>query len=129
MPARKTKPFEPWLSLEPQGTNKDKQFLRVTVPMLYSPQFTALHHSSQALYLFMAAEAAGKTTFEFPRSEYNRLGFSNDCFFAAKTELIKAGFITEESLKNLREKNKYTFCMDWKKKKADGRKKYKCKPK
>ena len=109
--------IRPWLSAKSDG--KEGRFLQIGNSLLLCDAFQSLSGGAKTLYLCMAMESAGRKDFEFSASAMKKYGIVPRCARRWITELTESGFIScESSGKNTRTANQYSFCFDWKTKKA-----------
>lgn len=109
----KKRPIVPWLSANKDG--KEGRFIQVGYSLLSDKRFNKLSPGARCLYFCMAIESGGNKEFTFPRSVASKkYGIAKTTFDRQKNELAKKGFISFQSGKNTREKNKYSFCYEWK---------------
>ena len=103
----------PWVSAK--ADCKEPKFLQIGVSLLESKAFQELSPATRLLYLAMCEDAAGRQSFEFPRSRFAHYGISNTAARAGIKKLIEAGFIVcEFSGKINREANRFRFSFAWK---------------
>lgn len=113
MSRRRTTSILPWLTAWGNDKN-DRSFLIIGRSLLRSTAWKNLSGNAKTAYLLMADSAEGKREFDMPVSFYSEY-MAKDTFQRVKTELINNGFIREKKNgANLREKNIYEFCFDWK---------------
>ena len=61
----------------------------------------------------MTMESAGKCEFIFPKSAAEKYGIARNSLTRQVAELQDKGFISVQSMANLRQPNEYSFCKSW----------------
>lgn len=113
---RKKVPLNPWETARIAGD--DGHYIRLGDSFLESKAVQQLSRSTFFVLLQMIKACAGKRSFTFPRSYFEKhCGLSHITVVRAVKELQARGFI-EKQLKErrrLRDPNTYTWSFDWKK--------------
>ena len=103
--------IKPWLSARLDC--KEGRFVQVGNSLLLSKEFQALTAGARFLYLCMTMESAGKREFIFPKSAAEKYGIARNSLTRQVAELQNKGFISVQSMANLRQPNEYSFCKSW----------------
>lgn len=103
--------IKPWLSARPDC--KEGRFIQVGNSLLLSEKFQALTAGARFLYLCMTMESGGKREFIFPVSAAKKYGIPKNSLTRQLAELQEKGFISVQSMANLRQPNEYSFCLEW----------------
>lgn len=104
--------IKPWVSARVDC--REGRFLQVGNSLMLSPKFHALSYGAQITYLCMALESGGQREFTFPRTAAEKYGIPRNSLTRYVDELKNSGFITVQSMANLRKANAYSFCFAWK---------------
>lgn len=104
--------IRPWLSA--RADCKEGRFIQCGNSLLLSKDFQNLTAGAQMMYLCMAMESAGRKDFIFPQTAAKKYGFPPASMRRYIEELKKKGFITVQSMANLRQPNEYSFSLAWK---------------
>lgn len=104
--------ISPWLSARPD--NREGRFIQLGNSLLLSKDFQTLDVGARYLYFCMAMESGGRREFLFPESAAKKYGLAPSSFRRYLKELASRRLIRIESMKNLRQPNRYAFVSDWK---------------
>lgn len=110
--AKKHRPLSPWLSAK--SDNQELRFVQVGNSLLFSKAYQSLSAGARHLYICMAMECGGRSTFRFPLGAAPKYGIAGTSFRRYIVELEQHGFIVRESMQNLRKANIYHFSGEWK---------------
>lgn len=106
----------PWLTAKPPG-EAEKRFIQIGNSLLLDSTFNRLSRGAQMLYLCMALESGGKSTFQMSKGAAKRkYGYAPTSFDRYRQELESDGFIrvVESETRGQYEANTYTFSAEWK---------------
>lgn len=88
--------------------------MQFAISLMQHPQFTRLSPGARCLYYACVAECGGRRNFQMPESTAARYGIKHNSLIRYRKELQDAGFINrEQSGKNTRTPNEYSFSFDW----------------
>ena len=104
--------IKPWLSAH--SDCKEGRFIQCGNSLLLSKKFQALTAGAQMMYLCMTMESAGRKDFLFPQAVAKKYGFPPASMRRYIKELQESGYITVQSMANLRQPNEYSFSSTWK---------------
>lgn len=97
----------PWLSGKTDC--REGRFIQIGNSLFFSEGFQNLSEGAKIVYLCMALESGGKSTFTFPAKTMKKYGLSVRTTRRHIDSLIVSGFIERESGKVTREENRFTF--------------------
>lgn len=104
--------IRPWMSA--RADCKEGRFIQCGNSLLLSKAFQKLSAGAQIAYLCMSMESGGKKDFIFPLSAAKKYGIPKNSLTRYVHELSEKGFITVQSMANLRQPNEYSFSNQWK---------------
>lgn len=104
--------IKPWLSANTDC--KEGRFIQCGNSLLLSKKFQTLTPGARITYLAMSMESGGRREFIFPLSAAKKYGIAKNTLTRHIEEMIKAGFITVQSGKTVRQPNLYAFSFEWK---------------
>lgn len=105
-----------WLTAKPPGET-EKRFIQIGNSLLLDLTFKSLSRGAQMLYLCMALESGGKSTFQLSKGAAKRkYGCAPTSFDRYRRELEVNGFvrIIESETRGQYEANTYAFSDAWK---------------
>ena len=106
----------PWLTAKPPG-EIERRFIQIGNSLLLDPTFKRLSRGAQMLYLCMALESGGKSTFQLSKGAAKRkYGYAPTSFDRYRQELESSGLLrtVESETRGQYEANTYAFCDAWK---------------
>ena len=104
--------IKPWLSARTDC--KEGRFIQCGNSLLLSKKFQALTAGAQMMYLCMTMESGGRKDFIFPQTAGKKYGIASASMRRYIKELQENGFVSVQSMANLRLPNEYSFSTAWK---------------